>query len=274
MNTTRTKRAGWPLALLATAFLLGCQEQGSSPVEPEGPGILLNKDGNHPHGGGSGGDSGESATVELDGGYSTDGIESAQDISFQENGRRVVVRTEDGAQIDYSIDITLDFNKESCVWSGFADDDPGPAARARIFWDEFKTKPSTLADDQPRNLLFRVNKKENTFSDGEHRTEARWWVETTERIMYLVKVGVPGKVLADQLSELTGSDFKPAFGTFDDGTTKTVTITGGAVRLSRHECGAVTGATAGCGPQAPTLEVACINPTDMTGEFIATVKIP
>ncbi len=37
MNTTRTKRAVWPLALVSAAFLLGCQEQGSEAlVGPDG----------------------------------------------------------------------------------------------------------------------------------------------------------------------------------------------------------------------------------------------
>lgn len=43
-----------PLAFASVAFMWGCQEQGSSPVGPEGPGILLDKDGiSHPHGGGT-----------------------------------------------------------------------------------------------------------------------------------------------------------------------------------------------------------------------------
>ena len=43
-------------ALLAAAFLLGCQERGSGPVGPEGLGVLVDKTGPHPHGGGGGGD--------------------------------------------------------------------------------------------------------------------------------------------------------------------------------------------------------------------------
>lgn len=42
-----------PLALASLAFMWGCQEQTSSPTGPEGPGILLDKDGIHPHGGGT-----------------------------------------------------------------------------------------------------------------------------------------------------------------------------------------------------------------------------
>ena len=273
MNTMRTQRVVWPLALLATAFLLGCQEQASSPVEPDGPGPqfsakkcdLPGGDALPGCGGSSDSDSGEEFEVELTGNYSTS---SRQDIDFQENGRRVVVRTEDGAQIDYSVLITLPFHDGSCVWSGLAN-----AAAAVGFWNTFKADAVTLGEGEFRNLLFRVNKKENGFSDGEHRTSARWWIEDAERVMYLVKVGVPGKVLADQLREKLGS-FEPAIGTFDDNGdgTKTVTIKGGAIRLSQHNCGAVTGGTAGCGPQAPTVEVACINPTDETGEFTATVR--
>ena len=48
-------RSFLPVAtLLGTAFLLGCQEQASSPVGPEGLGILVNKKGPHPHGGDGG----------------------------------------------------------------------------------------------------------------------------------------------------------------------------------------------------------------------------
>ncbi len=44
------------LALLSTVFLLGCQEQGSEPVGPEGLGVQANKTGEpHTHGGGGGG---------------------------------------------------------------------------------------------------------------------------------------------------------------------------------------------------------------------------
>ncbi len=45
------------VALVTAAFLLGCQEQGSGPVGPEGLGMLLDKEGiTHTHGGGENGD--------------------------------------------------------------------------------------------------------------------------------------------------------------------------------------------------------------------------
>ena len=54
------------LALLSAAFLLGCQEQGSEPVGPEGLGILLDKTGTkHSHGGG-GGDKTQDCQIQFD----------------------------------------------------------------------------------------------------------------------------------------------------------------------------------------------------------------
>jgi hypothetical protein len=58
MKTMRSQRVVLPLALqlLSAAFMLACQEQASSPVGPEGLGILLDKEGlDHTHGGGGGG---------------------------------------------------------------------------------------------------------------------------------------------------------------------------------------------------------------------------
>lgn len=51
------------LALLSATFLLGCQEQGSAPLGPEGVGVQLDKAGPHPHGGGD--DGGALATYSV-----------------------------------------------------------------------------------------------------------------------------------------------------------------------------------------------------------------
>ena len=55
---------GVPLALLSAALLLGCQEQGSSPVGPEGLGPQFGHKPSHNPGGGGG--DGDGKTVEVD----------------------------------------------------------------------------------------------------------------------------------------------------------------------------------------------------------------
>ena len=57
MKTMKTQRAVLPLAFLSAAFMLGCQDQGSEPVGPEGLAPLFHVSPKHPDGhGGDGGD--------------------------------------------------------------------------------------------------------------------------------------------------------------------------------------------------------------------------
>jgi len=81
MKTMKTQRAVLPLAFLSAALILGCQEQGSGPVEPEGlgpqfhaahPACEGHKKNDPGCNGGGGGDK-SAATVELAGGLVTIG---------------------------------------------------------------------------------------------------------------------------------------------------------------------------------------------------------
>jgi hypothetical protein len=59
MKTMRPQRVALPLALLSAAFLLGCQEQASGPVEPDGLAPrFTHKDPDKVHGGPKGGGGG------------------------------------------------------------------------------------------------------------------------------------------------------------------------------------------------------------------------
>ncbi len=88
MKTHLTKVS---FALLAAAFLLGCQEKASSPVGPEGLGILLdNRGGPHPHGGGGGGGP-AATTLDLDGGITTEGL----GVSVKESGKKLTIGNTD-----------------------------------------------------------------------------------------------------------------------------------------------------------------------------------
>lgn len=204
----------------------------------------------------------ESPKVVLSGNYET---ETEQDIIFGENGRTAMVRTEDGQQIKYKLDITLPFEAGKCNWSGVSD------AEAGAFWDAFLSAPITKTD-QFRHFLIRVNKKANGDADGEHRTEARWFVDDEKsplgRVMYLVKAGTPGDLLENE-------SLRSATGSFDDNGdgTKTLEITGGAVRLTKCN---VTENAFGCGPKSEKVEVACLNPLGgMNAQvFTATVTTP
>ncbi len=80
------------LALLSAAFLLGCQEQGSDPVGPEGLGPeFTHKNGEHGKGGGGGGGGGKGGTGGRPGQFPVDvtvmgGIAAATQIMrFAEN---------------------------------------------------------------------------------------------------------------------------------------------------------------------------------------------
>ncbi len=188
----------------------------------------------------------ESAKVVLGGKYSTPTGE--QDIIFKQTGRAVEAKTADGQQITYKLNITLlptleEFEGGTCDWSGVDD-----ATAARDFWNGFLTP--TQQDDQLRHFLIRVNKKALGQEAGEHRTEARWFVQggPLGKVLYLVKAGTPGDLLGSP--HATG-DF------VDNNGTKTLTITGGAVRLTKCN---VTPNAFGCGPKAEKVEVACINP--------------
>lgn len=208
----------------------------------------------------------ESATVELSDSYSTPS--GPQDIVFEQNGRRAVVKTADEQQITYKLDITLPFVAASCDWSGVND-----AVAAKVFWDEFLFDTDTQQDDQLRHFLIRVNKKALGQEAGEHRTEARWFVQggPLGKVLYLVKAGTPGDLLGSP--HATG-DF------VDNNGTKTLTITGGAVRLTKCN---LTQNAFGCGPKAEKVEVACVNPLPSDPDrdkrknaqvFTATVATP
>ncbi len=85
------------LALLSTVFLLGCQEQGSGPVGPEGP--QFSHKPKHNPGGGDGGGSGNTEASELDlaGGMMVTGLDVDEQFSIILQGN------------DFSEDIVVDF---------------------------------------------------------------------------------------------------------------------------------------------------------------------
>lgn len=144
------------LALLATGFLLGCQDSGSNLAAPDGPAPQFShKAGHNPGGGGGdGGGGGASARqVVLSGGYTA---APQGPVELKETGTEVQIRTlfeekdpaneviayaftvdavTDGATPANAIPLSGEMDFDECRWGGQIT----TQAQAKQFWDDFLT---------------------------------------------------------------------------------------------------------------------------------------
>lgn len=188
-------------------------------------------------GGGEGEDPGAGSVVDLSGGYST---AASQPIDFRVTGRAATANSAD--DITIVVDgLTTVFDAGSCDWTPNLD-----AGAASALWTE---SIGQFASSTARWFRMRVNLQANGQPDGEQFTIA---THRDPRFGWEFKAGTPG--------DLLGSIH--ATGTFvDNGATRELTITGGAVRFTKADCGSE------CTVHTELFQVACPN----ADAFTATV---
>lgn len=120
------KRSGLTLglALLATGFLLGCQDSTSNPVTPDLPGPEFHHDkGGHADGGGGGG--GPSTTVSASAGGAIETIDPVSRLMQVHKDNKFDFRistTDGGGDIDWNFSSTYEKTLENCTQEGLQDE--------------------------------------------------------------------------------------------------------------------------------------------------------
>lgn len=230
----------FPRSITLTAALVvaaaGCQEAADGVVGPLQ--VAAHHAPGHPGGGGDGG-GGAGSVVDLSRGYST---AASQPIDAGVTGRAATANSAEDAPVTFVVDgLTTAFDAGSCDWTSNLD-----AAAASALWTE---SIGQFAVSRARWFRMRVDLKANgqpsptSFTIAKHREPLFGWE---------FKAGTPG--------DLLGSI--PATGTFvDNGATRELTITGGAVRFTKADCGAE------CTVHTELFQVACPN----VDAFTATV---
>ncbi len=153
------------LALLSTVFLLGCQEQGSGPVGPEGLGPeFTHKEGHTKGGGGGGSGGGADNSLDLESGMVFTGLP----VFVQDSDKKLTV------QNDLMHKITMNFTTATnCTAGEFSEDDfdalkaelTAKKLRSKIYMEINKSGLTAESGNTTSEGHVLIVEREGTFAD-------------------------------------------------------------------------------------------------------------
>jgi len=186
------------LALLSAAFLLGCQEQGSGPVGPEGVGIQAKKEKvcpGHPSCKDDGnGDGTLKADLTMTSGMLTN--PSPQTVQLQENDQSLGMTASSNTVGEITLEIALvDTHKagiDVCVPKDVDLDDTEDIARAQTLFDKLEAAPHEI-------LGFFVDiDKNNLGSPSKDHNVSVTWKDASGGGPFDVRLGTARKLRPDE----------------------------------------------------------------------------